>query len=431
MLLRNRVFLRLFGRAFFLFMLSNAHALTYEARPGDDLQALVAKLAPGDVLFLREGHYLIKSLRIEKQGLPGKYIVIAAAANEKPVLTSISAQHNLISIRSAAYVIIDGLTLDGTPPNVDAIKFEHGHASHNVVIQNCEIKNYRGVAINSKGEDHHITVRRCHIHHSSVGVGEAFYIGKQDGSTTPHHWLIENNLIHDTAGKQGDGIELKYGVHSSVVRDNVIYNTQYPGILSYGVKGENAARTLSNLIEGNVIFDTNEGLGIYADAVVRNNIVVNCKFGYQARAHRKPPQNLEVYNNTFYGCEVLYFQDWRQERHCVFVNNAAFNIKRGVNLKGTGIFANNVGDFSAPGFRSGASESDLSAAQAYDFYPTVQSALRDRAEARWVAPYDFNHQPRNGRADVGAYEWNGEGNPGGALTRDFKVIRPEGATGKR
>lgn len=416
--------------ALFLLITARARAATFEARPGDDLQALVNKLAPGDVLLLRGGHYFIKSLRIEKQGLPGKYIVIAAAANEQPILTSISTQHNLISVRSAAYVIIDGLTLDGTPPNVDAIKFEHGHASHNVVIQNCEIRNYRGVAINSKGEDHHITVRRCRIHHSSVGVGEAFYIGKQDGSTTPHHWLIENNLIHDTAGKQGDGIELKYGVHSSVVRDNVIYNTQYPAILTYGVKGENAARALSNLIEGNLIFDTNEGLGIYADAVVRNNIVINCKFGYQTRPHRKPPQNLEVYNNTFYACEVLYLQDWRQERHCVFVNNAAFNIKRGVNLRGTGIFASNVGDFSGPGFRDGTAENDLSSPQVYDFYPTANSALRDRADARWTAPYDFNQQPRHGRADIGAYEWNGEGNPRGALTRDFKIVRQENAAGK-
>ncbi len=402
---------------------SSLRAATYEARPGDDLHALLAKLAPSDTLLLRGGHYLLESLRLEQQGTPDKFIVIAAAPNETPVLTAISLKHNLISIRSAAYMSIEGLTIDGTPLNVDAIKFEHGYASHHVVIQNCEIRNYRGVAINSKGEDHHITVRRCHIHHSSGGMGEAFYIGKQDASVTPHHWLIENNLIHDTAGQQGDGIELKYGVHSSVVRDNVVFNTQYPAILCYGVKDSNESRKLSNVIEGNVVFETKEGIGAYADAIVRNNIVFNCKFGYQARPHRKPTQNLEVYNNTFYNCEVLSFNGWREEQHCFFVNNAAYNVTRGINLRGTGVFENNIGNFSARGFSRGEAEKDLVAPQLFNFYPTAKSALRDQASLRLFAPLDFNGKAREARADVGAYEWLGERNNGGAVTRSFKIVK--------
>ena len=399
---------------------SSLFAATYSVRPGDDLRVALAKLAPGDTLLLREGLYQIESMRIDMQGTPQKYIVIAAAPNERPALTATSPRHNLISIRSAAYVIIDGLTIDGTLPNVDAIKFEHGHASHDVIIQNCEIKNYQGVAINSKGEDHHITVRRCHIHHSSVGVGEAFYIGKQDGSVTPHHWRIENNLIHDTAGQQGDGIELKYGVHSSVLCDNVIYNTQYPAILCYGVKGDNTTRARSNVIEGNVVFGVKEGLGVYADAVVRNNIVFDCDFGYLSRAHRQAPRNLEVYNNTFYNCGVLAFIGWNEARHCWFINNAAYNIKRGVRLQGTGVFANNVGNFSAPGFRYSEAEHDLVAPRAHNFYPTTDSALRDAGDRRLFAPVDFIKQKRDERADLGAYEWQGESKKIAPLVRDFK-----------
>ncbi len=399
---------------------SSLLAATYIVRPGGDLRPALAKLTPGDTLLLRGGLYQIESMRIDKQGTPQKYIVIAAAPNEKPVLTAISPQHNLISMRSAAYVIIDGLTIDGTLPNVDAIKFEHGHASHHVIIQNCEIKNFKGVAINSKGEDHHITVRRCHIHHSSMGVGEAFYIGKQDASVTPHHWLIENNLIHNTAGQQGDGIELKYGVHSSIIRDNVVYQTQYPAILCYGVTGDNSKRERSNVIEGNVVFETKEGIGVYADAVVRNNIVVGCDLGYLSRAHRKAPQNLEVYNNTFYDCGVLALQDWNEARHCLFVNNAAYNIKRGVRLRGTGSFASNVGNFSAAGFRYSEAHQDLVAPRVWNFYPTPNSALRDAADLRVFAPDDFNHNKRDGHADIGAFEWRGENKMPAPLVRDFK-----------
>ncbi len=421
--LKGGIFLRIALIVVSTTCFSLLHAATYVARPGENLRALIARLAPGDTLLLRGGLYALESLRIDKQGAPQKYIVITAAPNEMPVLTSTSANHNLISIRSAAYVVLDGLTIDGTLPNVDAIKFEHGHASHDVIIQNCEIKNYQGVAINSKGEDHHITVRRCHIHHSSVGLGEAFYIGKQDASVTPHHWLIENNLIHDTAGQQGDGIELKHGVHSSIVRDNVVFQTQYPAILCYGVTGDNAARARSNLIEGNVVFETKEGIGAYADAVVRNNLVFDCNFGYLARPHRKPPQNLEVYNNTFYNCGVLAFEGWRTEQHCFFVNNAAYNLARGVRLQGTGVFENNVGNLSAAGFHYSEAEKDLVMPQAHNFYPTANSALRNSAGTRMTAVFDFNQKKRDERADVGAYEWLGEKNSGEALRRDFKWPR--------
>lgn len=403
-----------------LLCVANAFATTYSARPQDDLRLWLGKLMPGDTLLLHDGLYRLESLRIERQGTAEKYLVIAAAPNAKPVLTAISPKHNLISIRSAAYIVLDGLTIDGTLPNVDAIKFENGHASHHVIIQNFEIKNYQGVAINSKGEDHHITVRRCHIHHSSVGVGEAFYIGKQDASVTPHHWSIENNLIHDTAGQQGDGIELKYGVHSSIVRDNVVYNTQYPAIICYGVTGDNTSRERSNVIEGNLVFDTKEGIGAYADAVVRNNIVINCEFGYLARAHRKPPANLEVYNNTFYDCGVLAFLGWSEAQHCWFMNNAAYNIKRGVRLQGSGTFANNVGNFSAAGFRYSEAEHDMVAPRTHNFYPTTQSALRNAADSRLFARRDLNHNLRDEHADVGALEWMGEHKIPQPLVRDFK-----------
>ncbi|MBD3242664.1 MAG: hypothetical protein GF331_18885, partial [Chitinivibrionales bacterium] len=164
------------GIAGVLLMLTvSAGAAITEIGPSGDLRSAAGALGAGDTLVLRGGHYRVETVRITAQGTPDQWVAIMAKSGETPVLTSISSSHNLISIRSAAYVEIAGLVVDTTPEGVDPLKFEAGHTSHHVTIRDCEIRNYRGVGINSKGNDHHIVVRRCHIHHSIGGHGEGFY----------------------------------------------------------------------------------------------------------------------------------------------------------------------------------------------------------------------------------------------------------------
>ncbi len=105
-----------------------------------------------------------------------------------------------------------------------------------------------GVAVtaNNPGETYQsLTFRHNHIHHTG-GHGEAFYLGsnsKPDGSTDGYIFdsVIENNYIHDLIGgtvSQGDGIELKDGSYDNIVRDNVIHDTNYPGIIVYDADGK-------------------------------------------------------------------------------------------------------------------------------------------------------------------------------------------------
>jgi len=71
------------------------------------------------------------------------------------------------------------------------------------------------------------------------GTGEGMYVGCNNATCIVSDSLIENNWIHDVlpGTTQGDGIEVKVGSHSNVIRDNVIYNRTYPCIFVYGTLG--------------------------------------------------------------------------------------------------------------------------------------------------------------------------------------------------
>jgi hypothetical protein len=55
-------------------------------------------------------------------------------------------------------------------------------------------------------------------------------------------------------------------------------------------------------------------------------------------------------------------------------------------------------------------------------FPTVVGALVDAGSGTYVTPVDFNGTGRNGRADVGAYAFNNDGNPGWTITEGFKTV---------
>jgi hypothetical protein len=145
--------------------------------------------------------------------------------------------------------------------------------------------------------------RRNHIHHTG-GHGEAFYLGSNsapDGKTQAQffHGIIEGNYVHDLNGPnvmQGDGIELKDGSWGNLVRDNVIHDVKYPGIIVYDADGKEP-----NVIEGNLIFNVaDNGIQAAADAIIRNNLIFNCKgTGIYSRDHQSAVVgNLKILHNT-------------------------------------------------------------------------------------------------------------------------------------
>jgi hypothetical protein len=255
------------------------------------------------------------------------------------------------------------------------------------------------------------------------------YVGCNNSACAVTESLIEGNWIHDTlAATQGDGIEIKRGSHSNIIRDNVIYDTHFPCILLYGTDGNPR-----NVVEGNVMWNCGDsGIQAAADTIIRNNIILESPgAAFNSHPHQGvSPQNLEFVHNTVVGGgnPCLNLHEWGNKVGLIFANNAVYC--------GTGSYA--IGDLSGVIVRGNvfqpagagipASGYTLGRSEALDFvdinnmqtYPTDDSALLGAGDLAYVTPLDFNGIQRMSRADAGAYTWISSQNPGWLVQGGFK-----------
>jgi hypothetical protein len=397
------------------------------ASSGDALQKYVDSLNPGDTLLLRGGTYAFYSLTISLRANASRSIVIGAYPGETPVLRNNSSNDNCINIIGAEYVVLDNISIDTTYPGTDAIKFTGDVVSSFITIRNCDIHNLGGKAVNALGPHHDIVIANCHIHDIHKSGAGAITVNPLDlngNRTTPHNWTIENNWIHDVgqaADAGSEAIIMLPGCYSMTVRDNTICRALTGGILSQGYGGENSDESRSTLVEGNVLWECGEALGLYGDVVARNNIVFSSMYAVFSYAYENTaPARIRIYNNTFYGCDKFQLGDWDSVNACIFANNAVYAVTNAWYLTG-GSFYGNVGDNVATGFLKSSASADLANPDAMNFYPTTQSPLIGHASGADVARYDFNGTLRNdGHPDAGAYEYTVAGNPGWKIVEGFK-----------
>ena len=152
---------------------------------------------------------------------------------------------NTINIEGAEYLTIRGLEISSN--GGDGINMS-GNPSW-ITLQDLVIHDI-SVGINFRSSMHHINVRRNNIYDTN-DTGEGMYVGCNNSACSVTDSLIEGNWVHDTlAATQGDGIEIKKGSHSNIIRDNVIHDTNYPCILLYGTDGNPR-----NIVEGNVMWN--------------------------------------------------------------------------------------------------------------------------------------------------------------------------------
>ncbi len=416
-----------------------AHAATVEVTPSGDLRGAISALRPGDELVLGGGTYTMSSrfgvTVVGTQALP---IVIRAKTGEKPRIHMNTTAQNIIEVAGSRYVTFRGLEFTGGSHGIRLMDSDF------VTIESCEIHETGDVAIsaNSGGQYDGLRILRNHIHHTH-GTGEGMYLGCNNNACRIANSLIEGNYIHHTNGadvEQGDGIEIKEGSFGNTIRDNVIHDTNYPGIITYSTVGNGAP----NVIEGNVIWNSNDyALQSAADVIMRNNIVLGT---IALQSHQAgSPGNVQIVNNTILdrgsGIEV------RNVVGSVLIANNAIYSESGTAIRlvsgnvGLVTLAGNVGHGGLQGASSGYTEGKGIAADfvnahygvpPLDVFPKSGSALIGAANAAHVPALDFNNTSRTGTTDVGAYRYSASGNPGWPIAAGFKtsgnVLRPNPPT---
>lgn len=418
------------------------YAAIIEINEGDSFEAAVEALTPGDTLIVHEGTYSEGgTLNIRVKGTASEPVVVKGADGEaRPHITrpANASTQNTINIDGASYVTIKGLEISSNGGN--AIKMINGVSY--ITLEDLDIHDIDvGIRVKSAdvtNDSHHLTIRRNHIYRigEGGGHGEGMYVGCNAAACVVRDSLIEGNWIHDTLqASQGDGIEIKRGSHSNIVRNNVIHDTNFPCILIYGTEG-----SPRNLVEGNVMWNCGDsGIQAAADAVIRNNIILaSPSRGFNSQDHQGvTPNNLEFVHNTVVGgAPCLKLADWSNKQGMVFANNAIYCESDNSGISGLtdvvvsgNVVVPSISQFPSGGYTVGRSvDVDFIDAVGRNVYPTADSALIDAGDPSYVTGVDFNGTPRTGTPDAGAYTWTTEQNPGWTVAPGFKDGTPPDTT---
>ncbi|MGQ0834914.1 MAG: right-handed parallel beta-helix repeat-containing protein [Gammaproteobacteria bacterium] len=406
-----------------------ANAATVELFSGQSFEAAMESLTPGDTLIVHAGTYYDSGrVAITVKGTADAPVVIKAAPGEaRPRIgrRPTDPLQNTIDIVGATYLTISGLEITGNAGDGgDGINMSGGPSY--ITLEDMKIHDV-SVGVNFRSSMHHITVRRSEIYDTN-DTGEGLYIGCHEGDCVVRDTLIEGNWIHDTRNaEQGDGIEIKKGSHSIVVRDNVVHDTRYPCIIAYGTAGNPP-----NVIERNVVWNCDDaGMQVAADAVIRNNIIIpGTGGGLTSQDHNGvTPNNLQFTHNTIVGgSPCLRLNGWTGKTGLVFANNAVYCADgnyvvsglSGVTAAGN-VFSTAPPSFASLGYKLGRTAAlDLTDPNARNVYPTATSTLIGAAATAWLAAEDFNGTSRNATADAGAYVRTSATNPGCAIVPGFK-----------
>lgn len=429
---------------------ATALAVEVTVQPGDDLYSLTENLGAGDVIVFSDGVYELDGTLSwdEFDGTVDQPVELRAAPDATPILRQISGGR-IVELRNSQNVIVRGLVLEGGE-GWETLGFSGLvlDTVSNVTITDLEIRNIQHTAIYVGGDSTNVQIRKNHLHGSAEGHGVE--IGCWDAGCFVQDSVIAENWIHDLLGDGSDGIRLLNGSQGNQVLDNMIHDVGDDG--AYLGSTENGAQ---NTFEGNAIWNALDvGLYIEGGAIVRNNVIVRVG-GTGIRTNNSDRDDLDdvvITHNTVAetGGDAMNLEDVFFRSGIVVANNALSNptgygfrystdwtegdVTANVLMNNviTGLVRDLPEDMWDIGVLPGGGYADFADSEGLDYYPTGTSLVVNAGDASadaFVPVLDFNGLEREGnQPDAGAYEWDGDGNPGSALVPGFKgQAAPTGA----
>lgn len=421
-------------------LIGPAAAASVELNPGDDVGALTAALLAGDEIVLNAGVY----------PLAGPLDWVAAGTAEAPI--RIRGEGGLAVLELQAGWVVAHLH-DSTFVEISGVQFRSADTITDqpagLLVSNVTDLTVRDSvfgpvyrnAVDFEGNNDRITFTGNEVTGTTDGYG--IEIGCRDVSCWTQGSTFSGNWIHDIGGEGAYLVYLADGGQGNTFSDNVMYGTAYRGMAvgstEYGPQ---------NTVEGNVIWGAGEyGLLVRGPSIVRNNVIFDvegCGL-YSGDNDRGTLADAVITHNTVYGTGgwAACARGWAGREGLVMANNAFYNtlgyglqFEQGEEggLDDLALISHNVVSGLVDGLSlyagdpqpviAGGGERDLTDPEGWDFYPASGSTLINAgnpAAAAFVPEVDFNGAPRDGEApDAGAYERDGEGNPGWVLQEGFK-----------
>ncbi len=388
-----------------------ALSATIEVHDGEDLWGPMSALQPGDELIVHEGTWTSQQSggswfrEVALDGTQAAPIVVRAADGVTPRITGDpGGSQNTLNL-SGTWFTFQGFELEGGSHGLRLGTSDHGTLADLHIHHTGDV----GLSMNRPGNTFtHMVVRGTHIHDTD-GTGECMYLGCNDDGCQVGDSLIELNYCHDTHGSQGDGIELKSGSYGNTIRDNVIHDTPYPGIVTYGASGRG-----DNRIERNYVARSGDnGIQVVGEAIVRDNIVIDSTGNGIASkpSQGSSPVDLLIAFNTVVGAgdSCLRGNEWGGASGIVVSSNALFcggaNATKLPNGDGGVTWSSNVGEGNDESgtLTNSTLDAALPTAVIGDHYPKSPSPLIGAGDASHLGDsIGFDCQGRGTPPDVGA-----------------------------
>jgi nitrous oxidase accessory protein len=324
--------LRMLALALLAPWLGAADAATWRVRPGEVIQAVIERAAPGDVLEIERGVY-DESLRIDKP--------LTLRGLQRPTL---SGGQRGDTIRVAATdVTIEGLIVRDSGHELKAqhagIYIQPG--SHRAVVRRCDlVYNLFGLWIEKANDvriEHNLITGLRDINSSQRGNGIQLYnsqrariIGNNVSfvrdalyvDVSHHAEFRANKLHHSRYGthymnsyynlwEDNDSYLNRGGLALMEVRDQVVRRNRTWGNSDFGIM----LRTLQDsVIEDNIVAGNNRGFFIYdvEYATLRGNLVVDNHVGVHLSAGST--RNVVQRNDFIANREQVRYVGARDER---------------------------------------------------------------------------------------------------------------------
>jgi len=254
-----------------------------DGNPGTDtlpfrtISYAVSRLAPGETLLVKGGTYA-ESL---EDNIPAgtswsQPVTVAAYPGHTVILRPPPGADFVLHFQAPqAYIVVDGLILDGSNVTYDVVKITEapdGTPAHHIRLQNCEVKNSRtGHGILIADGDGYNEILSCSIHHNG---------NQYDGGSANHGIYVHGNY--------------------NLIEGNDIYEHRH----GYGIHLFNGAQSI-NVIRRNLIHDTADGMDIHGDGnLVALNLIWNCGIAINLGASGAVQGGNEIVQNTMYRCEA-------------------------------------------------------------------------------------------------------------------------------
>lgn len=290
---------------------------------GQRLSEMLAEIIPGDRLLIGSGKYTFnRKVTLDLTGTKEAPISIEAAdESNPPILTRNDARQNLLNIgerEPTRFLKLQTLELIG-----GSVSIRFGNCE-NVWLDKCELHHaeHGGITANTHNTSK-LYITNNHLHHFESGTGEAMYLGANNSKAIMTNSVVARNHVHDCAGSQGDGIEIKQGSHHNWIVGNEIHDTKYPCLIAYGTDGNGI-----NLIENNILYRSqNQTLQVQGEAIVRNNLIMAARGdGFSSTDHQGKTKNLTFVHNTIITTgRGANLSSWGNREGMVFANNAIYS----------------------------------------------------------------------------------------------------------